>query len=157
MNYHPSEGYAITLRLKLENVPGVLGHVTSAIGEAGGNIGAIDIVEIRNNELVRDITVAAGNNETAKKIMEAVKAVPHVTFIHMSDRTFLMHIGGKIEVKSKLPPGIEPEMGPIATGLGEIFMYTVEATEGARDEVRNVVEHFFLSYCVPPAELISCR
>lgn len=103
MNYHPSEGYAITLRLKLENVPGVLGHVTSAIGEAGGNIGAIDIVEIRNNELVRDITVAAGNDETARKIMEAVKAVPHVTFIHMSDRTFLMHIGGKIEVKSKLP------------------------------------------------------
>ncbi|MEW6270645.1 MAG: CusA/CzcA family heavy metal efflux RND transporter [Thermodesulfobacteriota bacterium] len=38
------------------------------------------------------------------------------------------------EVKSKLPPGIEPEMGPIATGLGEIFMYTVEAEEGARDE-----------------------
>ena len=38
------------------------------------------------------------------------------------------------EVKSKLPPGMEPEMGPIATGLGEIFMYTVEATEGARDE-----------------------
>ena len=36
------------------------------------------------------------------------------------------------QVKSQLPDGIEPQMGPIATGLGEIFMYTVEAKEGAR-------------------------
>ena len=35
------------------------------------------------------------------------------------------------EVKGKLPPGIEPTMGPIATGLGEIFMWTVEAKDGA--------------------------
>jgi len=103
MHYHPSEGYTITVRLKLANVPGVLGHVTSAIGEAGGNIGAIDIVEINNNELVRDITIAAGNDETAKGIVEAIKALPDVTFLHMSDRTFLLHIGGKIEMKSKLP------------------------------------------------------
>ncbi|MBM4247337.1 MAG: CusA/CzcA family heavy metal efflux RND transporter [Deltaproteobacteria bacterium] len=37
-------------------------------------------------------------------------------------------------VKGKLPPGVEPEMGPIATGLGEIYMYAVEAEQGARDE-----------------------
>ncbi len=36
------------------------------------------------------------------------------------------------QVKSQLPAGLEPEMGPIATGLGEIFMYTVEAEPEAR-------------------------
>ncbi|HEX4947324.1 MAG TPA: NAD-dependent malic enzyme [Blastocatellia bacterium] len=138
MYYQPSEGYAITLRLKLANKPGVLGHVTSAIGEAGGNIGAIDIVEVGNNQLVRDITVAAGNDATAKKIVEAVKAVPDVTFIHMSDRTFLLHIGGKIEVKSKIAiqtrtdlsraytPGVARVCTAIAEDPSKVFSLTIK-------------------------------
>ncbi len=138
MYYQPSEGYAITLRLKLANKPGVLGHVTSAIGEAGGNIGAIDIVEVGNNQLVRDITVAAGNDDTAKRIVEAVKAVPHVTFIHMSDRTFLLHIGGKIEIKSKIPiqtrtdlsraytPGVARVCTAIAEDPKKVFSLTIK-------------------------------
>ncbi|MEP7337961.1 MAG: ACT domain-containing protein, partial [Acidobacteriota bacterium] len=51
MNVIPSEGYSITLRLRLANRPGMLGHVTSAIGEAGGNIGAVDIVEVGAHHL----------------------------------------------------------------------------------------------------------
>ena len=138
MYYQPSEGYAITLRLKLSNKPGVLGQVTSAIGEAGGNIGAIDIVEVGNNQLVRDITVAAGNDATAKTIVEAVKALPGVTFIHMSDRTFLLHIGGKIEVKSKIAiqtrtdlsraytPGVARVCMAIAEDPSKVFSLTIK-------------------------------
>jgi malate dehydrogenase (oxaloacetate-decarboxylating) len=138
MYYQPSEGYAITLRLKLSNKPGVLGQVTSAIGQAGGNIGAIDIVEVGNNQLVRDITVAAGNDATAKTIVEAVKALPDVTFIHMSDRTFLLHIGGKIEVKSKIAiqtrtdlsraytPGVARVCTAIAEDPGKVFSLTIK-------------------------------
>lgn len=138
MYYQPSEGYAITLRLKLANKPGVLGHVTSAIGEAGGNIGAIDIVEVGNNQLVRDITVAAGNDMTAKTIVEAVKALPDVTFIHISDRTFLLHLGGKIEIKSKIPiqtradlsraytPGVARVCLAIAEDPGKAYNLTIK-------------------------------
>ena len=75
MNVIPSEGYSITLRLRLENRPGMLGHVTSAIGDAGGNIGAIDIVEVGAHHLVRDITVATGNDDHAESIAEAVRQV----------------------------------------------------------------------------------
>ncbi|MBS1809097.1 MAG: ACT domain-containing protein [Acidobacteria bacterium] len=138
MYYQPSEGYAITLRLKLANKPGVLGQVTSAIGQAGGNIGAIDIVEVGNNQLVRDITVAAGNDATAKKLVEIVKALPNVTFIHISDRTFLLHIGGKIEVKSKIPiqtradlsraytPGVARVCTAIAEDPSKVFSLTIK-------------------------------
>lgn len=127
MYYQPSEGYAITLRLKLANKPGVLGHVTSAIGEAGGNIGAIDIVEVGNNQLVRDITVAAGNDTTAKTIVEAVKALPDVTFIHISDRTFLLHLGGKIEIKSKIPIQTRADLSRAYTpGVARICMAIAE-------------------------------
>ncbi len=138
MYYQPSEGYAITLRLKLANKPGVLGQVTSAIGQAGGNIGAIDIVEVGNNQLVRDITVAAGNDATAKTIVAAVEALPDVTFINMSDRTFLLHIGGKIEIKSKIAiqtrtdlsraytPGVARVCMAIAEDPSKVFSLTIK-------------------------------
>jgi len=103
MKVIPSEGYSITLRLRLANLPGMLGHVTSAIGEAGGNIGAIDIVEVGAHHLIRDITVAAGDDEHAESITKAVGAVDGVTVINVSDRTFLRHIGGKIEITNKRP------------------------------------------------------
>src|SRR5262245_61791895 len=103
MTPRPTEGYSITLRLRLANKPGVLGKVTSAIGEAGGNIGAIDIVEVGANQLVRDITVAAGNDVHAKQIVAEVEQLADVTVINVSDRVFLLHIGGKIEIKSKIP------------------------------------------------------
>ncbi len=103
MKVIPSEGYSITLRLRLANRPGMLGHVTSAIGEAGGNIGAIDIVEVGAHHLIRDITVAAGDDEHAESIAKAVGEVDGVTVINVSDRTFLRHIGGKIEITNKRP------------------------------------------------------
>jgi malate dehydrogenase (oxaloacetate-decarboxylating) len=99
----PTDGYSITIRLRLANHPGVLGLVTSTIGNAGGSIGAIDIVEAGFDSLVRDITIAAGNDQHAQEIVESVKSLPGVTFIHFSDRVFLLHIGGKIEIRSKIP------------------------------------------------------
>jgi len=103
MNPPPTDGYSITVRVALANKPGVLGLLTSTIGAVGGSIGAIDIVEAGFDQLVRDITIAAGNDQHARQIVEAVKVLPGITFMQMSDRVFLLHIGGKIEVKSKIP------------------------------------------------------
>jgi malate dehydrogenase (oxaloacetate-decarboxylating) len=138
MRVTPSEGYSITLRLKLANKPGTLGRVTSAIGAAGGNIGAIDIAEVGNNQIVRDITVAAGNDIHAREIVEAVKTVEGVTFINVSDRTFLLHLGGKIEVKSKIAiqtradlsraytPGVARVCTAIAEDKSKVFNLTIK-------------------------------
>ena len=54
----PSASFSIILRVKLDTHPGMLGEITSAIGRAGGQIGAIDIVETGSGYLIRDIAVA---------------------------------------------------------------------------------------------------
>jgi malate dehydrogenase (oxaloacetate-decarboxylating) len=102
MQQIPSASYTSTLRVKLTNRPGTLGEVTTAIGRAGGDIGAIDIVSVSRGAMIRDITFTAGSIEHVNEIVEAVRDVDGVEVINVSDRTFLMHLGGKIEVTSKM-------------------------------------------------------
>ena len=59
----PSASYSLTLRVKLSSRVGTLGELTVAIGHAGGDIGAIDIVSVSPDFIVRDISVNARSNE----------------------------------------------------------------------------------------------
>jgi malate dehydrogenase (oxaloacetate-decarboxylating) len=99
----PSASYSLTLRVRLSSRTGMLGELTSAIGRAGGDIGAIDIVSVSSDCVIRDITVSAASSQHGEQIVEAARDVDGVEVIHVSDRTFLMHLGGKIEVVSKSP------------------------------------------------------
>jgi malate dehydrogenase (oxaloacetate-decarboxylating) len=103
MQNTPSASYSLTLRVRLSNRAGTLGELTTAIGRAGGDIGAIDIVSVGRDAIVRDITVNAGSNEHGKQIVEAARDIDGVEVVNVSDRVFLMHLGGKIEVVSKTP------------------------------------------------------
>ena len=98
---HHSPSYSITMRLRYADKPGQLGRITSAIGEADGLIGAVDIVNVLQEKIVRDIGVNAKDLGHADRIVEAVKAISDVEVVSVSDRTFLLHLGGKIEVQSK--------------------------------------------------------
>jgi malate dehydrogenase (oxaloacetate-decarboxylating) len=89
--------------VKLSSRPGTLGELTVAIGHAGGDIGAIDIVSVGRDAIVRDLTVNAASADHGKTIVDAARAVDGVEVINVSDRVFLMHLGGKIEVVSKAP------------------------------------------------------
>jgi malate dehydrogenase (oxaloacetate-decarboxylating) len=99
----PSASYSLTLRVKLASRTGTLGELTTAIGRAGGDIGAIDIVSVGSDFVIRDITVNAASDKHGAEIIEAIRDIDGVEFINVSDRTFLMHLGGKIEVVSKIP------------------------------------------------------
>jgi malate dehydrogenase (oxaloacetate-decarboxylating) len=99
----PSASYSLTLRVKLSSRAGTLGELTTAIGRAGGDIGAIDIVTASRDWVIRDITVNAASSQHGEEIIKAVRDIDGVEVINISDRTFLMHIGGKIEVVSKMP------------------------------------------------------
>ena len=103
MQNTPSASYSLTLRVKLASRTGTLGELTTAIGRAGGDIGAIDIVSVGRGGVVRDITVNAASSEHGEQIVQAVRDVDGVEVVNVSDRTFLMHLGGKIEVVSKTP------------------------------------------------------
>src|SRR5919112_1952383 len=99
----PSASYSLTLRVKLSSRTGTLGELTMAIGRAGGDIGAIDIVSVGRDAIIRDVTFTAASDEHVRAVVQAVEDVDGVEVVNVSDRTFLMHLGGKIEVVSKVP------------------------------------------------------
>jgi len=98
----PSAGNRIIVRINYENKVGNLAALTAAIAQAGGSVGSIDIVEVDHRRVIRDINIDCTdpNHETA--IVEAIKKLPGVEVLSVSDRTFQMHVGGKIEVRSKV-------------------------------------------------------
>ena len=98
----PSASYSMTVRLEIRNRPGMLGKVTSAIGQAGADIGAVDLVQMGGQVVVRDITFSARDEKHGQSVVDAVRRVNGVRVVHSSDRTFLMHLGGKIEVRGKV-------------------------------------------------------
>ena len=99
----PSASYSIIVRCRIDNRPGMLGRLASAIGEAGGDIGAIDIVRQEPGALVRDVTVNCRDDAHGEAIVAAIRPLPGISVVNVSDRTFLLHLGGKIEVTPKAP------------------------------------------------------
>jgi malate dehydrogenase (oxaloacetate-decarboxylating) len=102
---HLSASYSITVRLKIDNKPGMLGKIATRIGEVGGSIGAIDMVrtEEGGKALIRDITIDCESEEHAQKVAHAIDKMDGVSVVAVSDRVFLAHLGGKITVHSKIP------------------------------------------------------
>jgi len=103
MTVAPSASYSFTVRMGILNRPGMLGRVTSVIGKAGGDIGAVDLVEMTGDRVFRDMTIKARDSEHGQRIIDKLRKLPVVKISNISDRTFLMHLGGKIEVRSKVP------------------------------------------------------
>ena len=117
----PSAGYSLTLRLKISNVPGSLGRVTSKIGEVGGDIGAIDIAGVGKSHVIRDITVNVRDVEHGAELVAQIKKLDVAEVVNVSDRTFLMHLGGKIRINSKAPITTRDELSMAYTpGVGRV-------------------------------------
>ncbi len=118
-----SASYSITMRVEIQNRIGMLGRVTSAIGKAGGDIGAVDIAGFGKDTVIRDITVSARDEDHEKLIAAAVGKLPGVRVVNVSDRTFLAHLGGKIEVRSKSPIKTRSDLSMVYTpGVARVCM-----------------------------------
>jgi len=98
-----TSSYSITMRLHTAPDHGVVGSVATAISQAGGIVTAIDVAESRHDRLVLDVTCSASDADHSEKLVAAADEVEGVEVYKVSDRTFLLHIGGKIEVHSKVP------------------------------------------------------
>ncbi|GAB6986568.1 malic enzyme-like NAD(P)-binding protein [Nocardioides pyridinolyticus] len=98
-----TSSYSITMRLHTAPDHGVVGAVATAIAQAGGIVTAIDVAESSHERLVVDVTCSAADATHAASLEQAVGQVGGVEVHRVSDRTFLLHIGGKIEVTSKVP------------------------------------------------------
>ena len=98
-----ASSYSITMRLHTAPDHGIVGAVATAISAAGGVVTAIDVVDSTRERLVLDVTCSASDADHSHELEEAVDAIDGVEVYKVSDRTFLLHIGGKIEVNSKVP------------------------------------------------------
>ena len=86
-------------------------------------LGAIDLVRVESNQVVRDVTVACGDGDHAEEVVRAVRDLDGVQVDSVSDRTFLMHKGGKIEVVGKLPLKTRDDLSMAYTpGVGRVSM-----------------------------------
>ncbi len=100
---HLSASFSATLRVRVSDSPGSFARLAQTIGDAGGLLGAIDIVRVEKGFKVRDVTVEATDADHLHRIADAVRALEGVEVEHVSDRTFLLHLGGKIEMRPKSP------------------------------------------------------
>jgi len=98
----PGPGYSITVRVEAPPSASAAGDLTSAVGRVGGVITAFDVVDSHADRIVVDITCNATSADHAKVITDALTDLPGVAVRKVSDRTFLIHLGGKVEVSSKV-------------------------------------------------------
>jgi malate dehydrogenase (oxaloacetate-decarboxylating) len=119
----PTASHSLTVRLQITNKPGMLGKVTSAIGKGGGDIGAIDLVEVGKTTITRDITFKTSGERHGQQVVERLRGLEGVEVVNVSDRTFLMHLGGKIEVRGKMPVRTRDDLSMAYTpGVARICM-----------------------------------
>jgi malate dehydrogenase (oxaloacetate-decarboxylating) len=95
--------YRMTVRVEISNQPGSFARLATALAEEGANLGAIDIVEVRHGRMVRDVTFDAKSEAHAQRVLERLRSLPGVRVRSASDRIFLLHLGGKISTRSKVP------------------------------------------------------
>jgi malate dehydrogenase (oxaloacetate-decarboxylating) len=121
---------SITMRLYTAPDHGVVGAVATAIAGAGGVVTAIDVTDSSHDRLVVDVTCSAADGDHAIELEKVVAAVPGVTVHKVSDRTFLIHLGGKIEVSSKVPLKTRDDMSLAYTpGVGRVSRALAEHPE----------------------------
>ncbi len=134
----PSAQFSLTLRVQIVHEPGMLGQVASAIGQAGGTIGAVDLVQVDGRHTIRDITVDTADASDWPLLTEAVNGVPGAHVLEYIDRTLQLHLGGKIEVQNKSPlktrddlsmaytPGVARVCEVISQDPDKAFQYTIK-------------------------------
>jgi malate dehydrogenase (oxaloacetate-decarboxylating) len=119
----PSASYSFTMRLHLPQHGDAFARVADAIAGEAAMLGAIDLVRVERDTVVRDVTVAAADAAHSEQIVRRVRDLDGVQVDSVSDRTFLMHKGGKIEVRPKLPLKTRDDLSMAYTpGVGRVSM-----------------------------------
>src|SRR4051794_31704617 len=138
MSSPTSAQYSVVLRVRIAHQPGMLGKVASAIGAAGGTIGSVDLISVDDAHTLRDITIDAASEEHERQIAAAVEEIDGAHVVDTTDRTFLMHLGGKIEQRNKqalrtrddlsmaYTPGVARVCSAIAQDRDKAFQYTIK-------------------------------
>jgi len=129
----PSAGFSITIRVGVSADPYSIGRLTMAVGEAGGIVTALDVVDSDPTTVIADLTCDTADAAHAAQVTEALAALDGVDVRKVSDRTFLLHLGGKIEVTPKVALRNRDELSRAYTpGVARVCLAIAENQEDAR-------------------------
>lgn len=130
MSNNTSNSY--TIRINLPQKGDAFSAIISTILQLNGHVGAIDIVKTEKGIITRDITIYVNNDDHAQTIHKALSQIKDIEVRHMSDRTFMLHLGGKIETKSKVSLAHRDDLSMVYTpGVARVCMAIHEAPEKA--------------------------
>jgi malate dehydrogenase (oxaloacetate-decarboxylating) len=129
----PSPGYSITVRVELPAGATATAALTTAVASAGGALTALDVAESRTDRLVVDVTCDTRDEAHGEGITEAIAGIPGAVVRKVSDQTFLLHLGGKIEVNPKVPLKHRDDLSRAYTpGVARICLAIARHPEDAR-------------------------
>ena len=129
----PSPGYSITVRVEAPTDPAATARLSSVVAEAGGAITALDVAESHPTMLVVDVSCNASDVAHSESITKAIAALEGFNVRKVSDRTFLLHLGGKIEVALKVPLKHRDDLSRAYTpGVARVCLAIAENPADAR-------------------------
>ncbi len=139
----PYSNYRLTVRLELANKPGMFANVAAVLAMEGANLGAVDIVSATAAYMIRDVTFDVRDEAHGEHVLRRLGMLPDLKVLSASDRIFLLHLGGKIHVQSKLPvntrnilsmvytPGVGRVSQAIAKDKSKAYAFTVKSNSVA--------------------------
>jgi malate dehydrogenase (oxaloacetate-decarboxylating) len=129
----PSAGFSITVRIQVPADASAIGRLTTAVGDAGGVVTAVDVVDSDPTSVVVDVTCDTADSAHAEQVVDILEELPGVEVRKVSDRTFLLHLGGKIEVTSKVALRNRDELSRAYTpGVARVCLAIANNPEDAR-------------------------
>ena len=128
-----SPGYAITLRVELSPESSSTASLAQAVIDTGAALTALDVVESSHERMVVDVTCDTSDPDHADRVTAAIAGIAGANVRKVSDRTFLLHLGGKLEVKPKVPLRTRDDLSRAYTpGVARICMAIYEEPSDAR-------------------------
>jgi malate dehydrogenase (oxaloacetate-decarboxylating) len=129
----PSAGFSITIRVAVTADASAIGRLTTAVGEAGAVVTALDVVDSDHTFIIADLTCDTADAAHADQVVGSLEALDGVEVRKVSDRTFLLHLGGKIEVQPKIALRTRDELSRAYTpGVARVCLAIAENPDDAR-------------------------
>ena len=129
----PSISYSITVRLEVPAGGSAISRLTSCVEENGGIVTALDVTASGHDKLRIDVTCAASDTAHSERIVESLRAIEGVVVHKVSDRTFLMHLGGTIQMETKHPIRNRDDLSMVYTpGVARVCQAIAANPEDAR-------------------------
>jgi malate dehydrogenase (oxaloacetate-decarboxylating) len=129
----PSAGFSITMRVAVTADASAIGRLTTAVGEAGAIVTALDVVDSDHVRVVADLTCDTADSFHADQVVATLRGLDGVEVRKVSDRTFLLHLGGKIEVTPKVTLRTRDELSRAYTpGVARVCQAIAENPDDAR-------------------------